>query len=609
MAAIRSLSTDAGGRTKLGGHVSANGNSVTFGDAVLLTANVTIDEHGEGDVEFATNEYTFTNASDGDVAFLDGGSRVGTVTYTGLEPISNDGDATSIIFNLPDTANPDVALSDAGTPTDGDVQLTGSTFEDVTFSVSAATSITINGGTDADDIDINGLDSAFTRTDALFLNGNAGADTFDIDVIVFPATIDGGADADNLDVSGTAESVTLTVGDTDGYDLTLSGGAAAANIESVTGASTAVLTGLAAQATWTLDGTPAYSSGGNAVTFAGFGTLQGGTDTDQFNVTATSSFDLNGGSGTDAFSINAGLTGAIDGESGTDSLDYSSVSSSVVVDLAAGSATNVSGGVSNIEDVTGGSGSDILTGDSGANVISGGGGSDSIDGGAGDDELNGGAGNDTLTGGPGNDTLSGDGDNDTFTYTGGDGSDVFDGGAGTDTLNILGSTSSAVGDILTVGQSGGLLSVTQSQAALIAYTRTFGGIENLVIDANAGNDNVTLQSLSGLTTPLNSFVTNLGDGDDTLDGSGATAGVNATGGDGNDLLMGSSLNDTLDGGAGNDTLDAGTGNDTINGGTNNDLILWNNGDGDDVIDAGTDPIPTGSTLTISKFGLETATTR
>ncbi len=49
------------------------------------------------------------NANDGSVVM----SNFGTVTYTGLEPITNTGTATDIIFNLP-TAN-GVTLADDGT--------------------------------------------------------------------------------------------------------------------------------------------------------------------------------------------------------------------------------------------------------------------------------------------------------------------------------------------------------------------------------------------------------------------------------------------------------------------------------------------------------------
>ncbi|HEY7598949.1 MAG TPA: hypothetical protein VH741_03400, partial [Candidatus Limnocylindrales bacterium] len=58
-----------------------------------------------------------------------------------------------------------------------------------------------------------------------------------------------------------------------------------------------------------------------------------------------------------------------------------------------------------VEDISGGSGNDVLTGDSSANVLSGGRGSDILNGSGGDDSLDGGAGRDLLDGGSGNDKL------------------------------------------------------------------------------------------------------------------------------------------------------------------------------------------------------------
>ncbi len=111
---------------------------------------------------------------------------------------------------------------------------------------------------------------------------------------------------------------------------------------------------------------------------------------------------------------------------------------------------NVSGGTGNdvirgniaSNTLKGGSGNDSLFGVDGDDTLFGGVGTDRLNGGAGDDALAGGAGsdtliggtdNDTLAGGDGNDSLSG-GENDDMLY-GGDGADTLDGGSGTDSLN------------------------------------------------------------------------------------------------------------------------------------------------------------------------------
>ena len=55
---------------------------------------------------------------------------------------------------------------------------------------------------------------------------------------------------------------------------------------------------------------------------------------------------------------------------------------------------------------------------------------------------------------------------------------------------------------------------------------------------------------------------------------------------GRDLLLGDGGNDTLNGGADRDVLAGGAGNDTVNGGGDDDTIVWNAGDGRDVINGG-----------------------
>jgi Ca2+-binding RTX toxin-like protein len=68
----------------------------------------------------------------------------------------------------------------------------------------------------------------------------------------------------------------------------------------------------------------------------------------------------------------------------------------------------------------------------------------------------------------------------------------------------------------------------------------------------------------------------LGGGQDTVDASVTTSGVNVAAGGGNDSVAGGAGNDTLAGDAGNDTLAGGDGADTLTGGDGNDLLT---GDG------------------------------
>ena len=84
------------------------------------------------------------------------------------------------------------------------------------------------------------------------------------------------------------------------------------------------------------------------------------------------------------FANGASVNGTLNGGAGVDTINYSAYTTSVTVNLALGTATGTSG-ISNIENIIGGAGNDLLTGDGGNNVITGNGGNDTMSGGAGDD--------------------------------------------------------------------------------------------------------------------------------------------------------------------------------------------------------------------------------
>ena len=116
--------------------------------------------------------------------------------------------------------------------------------------------------------------------------------------------------------------------------------------------------------------------------------------------------ELQGGPGNDVLDGGVGPD-LIDGGPGTDRLEYPGRTDAVSVTLPEGTATRLGNGgsadgpgsrdtLSELENVTGGSGADSLTGNSLANLLSGGAGNDTLDGGAGPDTLAGGAGTDTV---------------------------------------------------------------------------------------------------------------------------------------------------------------------------------------------------------------------
>lgn len=110
----------------------------------------------------------------------------------------------------------------------------------------------------------------------------------------------------------------------------------------------------------------------------------------------------------------------IDGGDGIDTYDARTIETTIVANLANARIVGSDIGtdrVINVENVTSGSGDDVLTGDDADNTLT-----------AGD-------GDDILTGSGGADTLSGEAGNDTFVATLDDGDDVIDGGDGIDTYD------------------------------------------------------------------------------------------------------------------------------------------------------------------------------
>lgn len=130
---------------------------------------------------------------------------------------------------------------------------------------------------------------------------------------------------------------------------------------------------------------------------------------------------IRGGQGNDMLDGGAG-NDSIDGGDGTDRIAFAS-ESSVVIDLVDGLAFNSADDtVSDIENVTGTDGGDIIKGDGGKNGLDGGRSQDEVRGRGGRDRISGGYGRDHLFGNRGDDRL-----------TGGPHFDRADGGAGTDT--------------------------------------------------------------------------------------------------------------------------------------------------------------------------------
>ncbi len=111
--------------------------------------------------------------------------------------------------------------------------------------------------------------------------------------------------------------------------------------------------------------------------------------------------NLVGGSGSNTFQFSDGyqLPGSITGGAGgINTLDYTAYTTGVDVNFQAGAVTGVAGGVSNIQNVIGGQGSNILVGDGNEN-LTGGTGQNLIISGGGATQLTGGGAGDILIGG------------------------------------------------------------------------------------------------------------------------------------------------------------------------------------------------------------------
>ena len=204
----------------------------------------------------------------------------------------------------------------------------------------------------------------------------------------------------------------------------------------------------------------------------------------------------------------------------------------------------------------GGNGNDVLTGGSGNDLLFGQADHDTLLGKGGQDHLFGGDGNDVLTGGDADDQLFGEAGNDRFVWNPGDDSDLVEGGSGVDTVEVNGGNGA---ESFTVAPSGTRVRIDRLDPA--PFNIDAGTVENVVINANGGND--VVNGRNGLA-PLVKLTVDGGTGNDII-----------SGGDGADLLMGGDGDDAVAGGRGNDLALLGAGNDRFS---------WNPGDGSDTVE-------------------------
>jgi serralysin len=264
----------------------------------------------------------------------------------------------------------------------------------------------------------------------------------------------------------------------------------------------------------------------------------------------TYGFNSNAGRAAFDFAVNKNPVVAIWDAGGNDTLDVSGFTQNQRVTLVAGAFSDVGAMKKNvaiafgvtIENLVGGSGSDLLEGNQAANVIRGG---------AGADTIYGGAGNDTLYGDAGDDVLYGQAGADVFVFGAATGKDrIADFQVGIDRIRFEGSGAPTALSALTLtNQSGGVLVGWGSAGASVFLAG--------VTAAQLGAADFSFTATS-TPTPVPP----------------STGGVVLTGGSGKDSLVGGTGNDTLYGLDGNDVLEGGAGADLLDGGPGFDTATY-----------------------------------
>ncbi|HSO32921.1 MAG TPA: calcium-binding protein [Labilithrix sp.] len=317
---------------------------------------------------------------------ISGGAGTDTVTYAAR--------AAAVTVTIGAGANDGAVGENDNIASDVEI-VTGSSGDD-TLTAFTATAATLNGGPGNDTlIGDSGNDTlnGGAGNDILrgaggndILNGDDGNDTFDEGSASNGGDVmTGGAGTDTVDYSARTVAVTVTmdgVAANDGETGELDN--VKADVENIKGGSgNDVITGNALS---------------NVIT--------GGAGNDT----------LNGGAGDDVFLMGAAADGndTVSGGAGVDTVDYSGRSADLTVvldgvtpsgDVTAASEADVLS--TDLENIVGGSGADVLTGNASANEIVGGAGDDTLSGLAGDDTIEGGAGDDAIDCGAGFDVSVG----------------------------------------------------------------------------------------------------------------------------------------------------------------------------------------------------------
>ncbi|MDH3229386.1 MAG: LEPR-XLL domain-containing protein, partial [Alphaproteobacteria bacterium] len=436
-----------------------------------------------------------------------------TIEHSDVEAVDDLSAAGEREISNETGASRTLLLSDDGVAGDGVMQVDDGAGGPALRFASPTGTLDIRAGDFGDTVVLAGLDAAAGTS--VSVTGGSGVDTLVGDDAGGSWSVTG---ADSGAVDGTAFSGIENLTGGAGTDtFFMDGGSVSGMIAGGDGPGADTLVGDDAGATWNVTGADAGAIDG-AAAFAGIE-------------------NLTGGAGDDTFVMAGGTaSGTIAGGAGADTLDYSAEAAGVAVDLGAGTATGA-GSATDIENVTGGAGADVLTGDGGANVIVGG---------AGDDVLAGGGGADSFEGGLGSDILVAGDDANTWVIT----------GVNAGTLN----EATFVGIETLQGGAGDDTFVFMPGGSITGAVRGGGGTNTL-----------------DYSNQIAAIAADLGLGTASLTG-GAHDIQNVTGGAGDDTLAGNAGANTLRGGLGADTLAVGAGADNLYGDAGDDSIIGPSGD-------------------------------
>lgn len=405
-------------------------------------------------------------------------------------------------------------------------------------------------------------------TDFSILTGGTNTDDFILSGGSITGTINGGAGIDSLTANNAANNWNI---------LSADGG----TVDSVFGFSSIEnLTGGSGTDTFTLNsgsvsGIVNGGAGNDSLAPDNIANTWSITANDAGTVTGVGSFssieNLNGRNDTDDFSVvdGAAITGTIDGGGGTDTIDLSTQTGAVLVDLSSGSYAN-------IEQYTGNGTNSTIVGDNVVNVWSINGSLDGVDdgtvgtvsfidfstvtGGADSDSftLSSGTLSGALNGGAGTDTLIADNTANTWTITGVDSGNATGVGSFSSIENLTGNANT---DDFSFAASGSLSGVVDGSTNTdsVNYSAVAGAVT--VVMGAAGFSNIetfvgnnTNSTLIGANSVNTWDITGINDG--TINTTTFTDFNNLTGGTNDDTfsLSGGSITGAIDGGLGSDII-------------------------------------------------------